>query len=67
MEHVKPLLLDASPQSDDTKFQKEHELMKINLQKFGVNDPDKVSTLAFFSMVEELDRAELKNKELKSK
>ncbi len=64
MEMTKPLLLDASEHSDDMKIQKEHELMKINLHKFGIQEPDKVNTLQFFSMVEELDKQELNNKQI---
>jgi len=54
-----PKLLTASKNSDDLNIQKDHELMTINLQKYGITNVDKLSTMGFFTLVDQMESEQL--------
>jgi len=49
-------LLSNRPESDEINILKEHALMNVNLQKQGVSDPDKFTTLEFFTLVDQMEK-----------
>lgn len=59
---VKPSLLDSSSGSEAIRREKEYHSLMLSLSKSGIQDPEKMSVLSYYTLVEQMEDEANKNK-----